>query len=325
MRSIHRVLPPQDRILAAWLIEILILTAKEQKTNQMTPENLGIVFGPGVFGCPADEITMSPLQMMQSVEDCKLGKELIAEIVRYYLENPDQRPLLDKSLNQKENSIPSSAGVRVTFRQSSSLGLLLASRRTVVERDTLTEEERLKNIDTPSSAFGPKKKKKAKKDEKTSNRLSGPAFQKELQLQFVNGKATTLRPSKPKKTKKTPFSTIRAMIKTSKDDSKDSKDAKDTKETRSTPATPKSSTIHQKGRNRKTSKGRKSQPLPNSLRRSDSSLDKLVETLDKEIATGKPGFLTASKSGRRRSFDLGPTSPRIGSVRELQNIKHADQ
>lgn len=280
MRTIHRLLPPMERTLATWLIEVLIKVAAHKDVNHMTPDNLGIVFGPGVFGSPAEELNMTPQQMMDNVEDCKLGKELISELVRYYSENPDKRPLLDKIDNtvDKNKAIPNNNGIRMTFRQSSSLGRLLLSRRTAIEKTDISitvDDNASDDSSSPIILRVPKAKANTRKKQK---------FQKELQQQFVNGKVNTLHPVTPPSEVKSPrkkssaFSTLRGFVK--------NENAKKRKSVclSSIPGILSDSNAPSSARGSDTSTGRKrkskrltnSQKLTPALRRSDSSLDKLL-------------------------------------------------
>ena len=43
-------LSPMESSLAKWLFELLVDFSKHSDVNKMSPNNLGIVFGPGVYG-----------------------------------------------------------------------------------------------------------------------------------------------------------------------------------------------------------------------------------------------------------------------------------
>jgi len=267
-RTIHRTLPSLEHALTTWLIEVLLQVSKHQETNHMTPDNLGIVFGPGVFGSTEEELNMSPLMMMQSIEDCKLGKDVIREIVQYYLEHPDQRPLLDKAKTVAIHNKMTPA-IMMTFKQSSSLGRILLKRKEMLP-DHISEEKRLEAINSPQV-----KETKTKKEEKKRQTTppGGLAFQKELQKQFVNGTASVLTNGKKPKKKKSKFSTLRGMMKGAVE--------KERQSAGSEPATPSNKSKSKNSRNARRSdrKLASTQPLKPALRRSDSDLTALVKTL----------------------------------------------
>ena len=253
--------------------------------------------------------------MMASVEDCKLGKELISEIVRYYSENPVQRPLIDyQKTSSRTEVIRKNSAIMMTFKQTSSLARLLNARRNLVEPH-LNEKERLAGINSPSV----REVKKEKKQKKQS-RESGLVFQKELQKQFVDGKPSVLQRPKGKKKKGNPFSTLRSMMK--------NKDEKDTKD----------NSLREKPRKRRRGKSKnlsQSQPLSKSLRRSDSDLQSLIKQMDapssgddhsRTPTLGRPlssrgqfAGLNISNLPNRGCDSSSAKSPRIASYRESSN------
>jgi len=136
----YQQLPWKERTLVTWMIELLLETAKYSDINQMTPSNLGIVFGPSLFSSLQNQTPtqgQSALALMQEVEDCKLGKEIIEEMVTYFLQHPEERPLMNKPPHIHSQRI---SDTTINVPRSSSLVKLLEERSPVSSPDDLREK-----------------------------------------------------------------------------------------------------------------------------------------------------------------------------------------
>ena len=127
MRIAHTKLRSQERVLATWLTELLLQVVKNEEINHMGPSNLGIVFGPALFGSSEEDQNNQATDALKNMSQCKLGTDVITEIITYYRNHLDERPLLENRTPIRPNSIPIS--LLVTFKQDSSLSLHLAEQK----------------------------------------------------------------------------------------------------------------------------------------------------------------------------------------------------
>jgi len=142
----YQQLPWGERTLVTWMIELLLETAKYSNINQMTPSNLGIVFGPSLFSSLSTQMPaqgQSALALMQEVEDCKLGKELIEEMVTYFLLHPEERPLMNKPRHPRSDRV---SDTTVTVPRTSSLVKLLAERSPSFDVEGTGEDEPTREV-----------------------------------------------------------------------------------------------------------------------------------------------------------------------------------
>ena len=152
MYNIYDELSPLESALTKWLFELLVDISKFSDENKMTPTNLGIVFGPGVFGSSSGfdpTSKMAAIAMLTS--DSKTGQEIIEKCIARLLEHPEERPLkpekplksfiISDSYSQvNDNAASSGQGlpqargpVLLDFSGDSKMAQILAQRRRIAE------------------------------------------------------------------------------------------------------------------------------------------------------------------------------------------------
>ena len=148
--------------LTKWLFELLLDFAEEMEINKMTPNNLGIVFGPGMVGSSGGFDTtnrMSALAALAGVDNSRLGTELIEKNIQYLLDHPEHRPLRPKkplvstivqsSYQQlQNNALPTAAPVAIMSPfGNDKFSALLAKRRQLAEDNEANTNNRHSSID----------------------------------------------------------------------------------------------------------------------------------------------------------------------------------
>merc|ERR1711868_230923 len=74
--------------------KLLLQVVKNEEINHMGPSNLGIVFGPALFGSSEEDQNNQATDALKNMSQCKLGTDVITEIITYYRNHLDERPLL---------------------------------------------------------------------------------------------------------------------------------------------------------------------------------------------------------------------------------------
>jgi len=94
--NLYPELSPLESNLAKWLFELLVDTTEHAEVNKMSPNNLGIVFGPGVYGSASNiDVTsrMGALAALTGMDESKFGLDIIEINIQNLLDHPEQRPL----------------------------------------------------------------------------------------------------------------------------------------------------------------------------------------------------------------------------------------
>jgi len=167
----HESLSPLYQNLSFWLFELLTDVAEKSAINRMTPNNLGIVFGPGVFGS------------FDSIEDTKIGSEIVSRTLQYLLDHPQVRPLRcvrqTSSLEINHAVHSPSPALLINFQHNSRVGFVLAQRYELIASQERARSESVAPPVFPVLALAPSDVKLRKHARKRSeHRVSVKPFSK---------------------------------------------------------------------------------------------------------------------------------------------------
>ena len=141
-------LPDLERGLAKWLFELILDFAEHASVNKMTPNNLGIVFGPGVFESGGGD-SKNPFA---ALSDSRTGTELIEKNIQFLLDNPDRRPLRPQKGRQVLRASNEAMGIGtkmammkpgmlIDFSADPKIGALLAKRKKMSGDESLASNQ----------------------------------------------------------------------------------------------------------------------------------------------------------------------------------------